>query len=320
MEALLKVDNLNVNFRTDDGVINVIKNVSFDVREKEIVGIVGESGCGKSMTSLAIMGLVPKNGQVSGSILFEEKDLVNLPKKELGHIRGNRISMIFQDPMKSLNPVYTIGEQIDETIREHLKVNKDQAKQKTLDILGRVGIPNPERIYKSYPHELSGGMKQRIIIAMALVCSPKLVIADEPTTALDVTIQAQILELMREMRSIVDTSIILITHDLGVLAEMCDRVIVMYAGEVVEENTVEALFEHPMHPYTKGLLDSIPKMDEEQDILPYIPGQVPPPGKFPTGCRFSTRCPQAAETCFQSPPDLYERAGGKVRCWLWEAE
>lgn len=321
MSVLLKVENLSVNFSTDNGEVNVLKQVGFEVREKEIVGIVGESGCGKSMTSLSLMRLIPKQGKmVEGNIWFDGKELSGLSDRQFRPYRGNQISMIFQEPMKALNPVYTVGEQIMETIREHMPLNKKEAEAKTLEMLAKVGIPNPQRVFRAYPHELSGGMRQRIMIATALVCSPKLLIADEPTTALDVTIQAQILEIMKEMRTLLDTSIILITHDLGVLAEMCDRVIVMYAGEVIEENDIFSLFASPKHPYTKGLFASIPKMHEDQETLPFIPGQVPVPGKFPSGCRFAPRCAHAEERCLQEAPPTVTAESGRVKCWLYHHE
>lgn len=321
METLLKVDDLSVSFQTDDGLVNVLNKIHFEVKEREIVGVVGESGCGKSMMSLALMRMIPKPGKiVGGSIQFEGNEMTTLTEKEYRSLRGSKISMIFQDPSKALNPVYTVGDQILETIQEHMAVSKQEAKKKTLEILEKVGIPNPNRVFRAYPHELSGGMKQRIMIATALVCSPKLLIADEPTTALDVTIQAQILELMREMRNVIDTSIILITHDLGVLAEMCDRVVVMYAGEVIEENNVYDLFASPKHPYTKGLFDSIPRMDEDKEELHYIPGQVPMAGKFPVGCRFAPRCSRAFDKCETAAPGTFDMTGGKVKCWLYETQ
>jgi oligopeptide/dipeptide ABC transporter ATP-binding protein len=295
----------------------IISDVSFDVKPGETVCIVGESGCGKSLTSLAIMGLLPQHGKIlNGSIIFNNVDLTKKTTKELSRIRGNEISMIFQEPMTSLNPVHTVGKQIAEAILIHQSVSKKQAWQQAVELLKLVGIPSPETRVKSYPHEMSGGMRQRVMIAMALACHPKLLIADEPTTALDVTIQAQILEEMNALKKQFNMSILMITHDLGVVSEMADRVIVMYAGKVVEYADVKTLFKNPKHPYTQGLIASIPKMDEEVEELAIIPGTVPSAEDMPQGCRFSTRCPFATDLCTSQAPKLYGNEQ-RVSCWMY---
>jgi oligopeptide/dipeptide ABC transporter ATP-binding protein len=295
----------------------IISDVSFDVKPGETVCIVGESGCGKSLTSLAIMGLLPKHGKIlNGSIIFNNVDLTKKTTKELSRIRGNEISMIFQEPMTSLNPVHTVGKQIAEAILIHQSVSKKQAWQQAVELLKLVGIPSPETRVKSYPHEMSGGMRQRVMIAMALACHPKLLIADEPTTALDVTIQAQILEEMNALKKQFNMSILMITHDLGVVSEMADRVIVMYAGKVAEYADVKTLFKNPKHPYTQGLIASIPKMDEEVEELAIIPGTVPSAEDMPQGCRFSTRCPFATDLCMSQAPKLYGDEH-RVSCWMY---
>lgn len=313
---LLEVTNLQTHFKTEDGVVPSVNGVSFSVSRGETLAIVGESGCGKSVTSLSIMRLVASPGEVvGGNILFEGQDLLKLSKKEMRKLRGNKISMIFQEPMSSLNPVFTIENQLGEVFRTHEKLDKKQARQKGIEMLERVGIPNPERVVGYYPHQLSGGMRQRVMIAMALACNPDLLIADEPTTALDVTIQAQILELMKSLNKVYQTGVILITHDLGVVAEMADRVVVMYAGEVVEDASVFDLFANPQHPYTTGLMKSLPKMDEQLEELDSITGSVPNPLEMPKGCAFHPRCPKATVECTQIKPQLEEyRANHLVRC------
>ncbi|RNB82145.1 ABC transporter ATP-binding protein [Brevibacillus nitrificans] len=313
---LLEVTNLQTHFKTEDGVVPSVNGVSFSVSRGETLAIVGESGCGKSVTSLSIMRLVASPGEVvGGEILFEGQDLLKLGKKEMRKLRGNKISMIFQEPMSSLNPVFTIENQLGEVFRIHERLDKKQARQKSIAMLERVGIPNPERVVGYFPHQLSGGMRQRVMIAMALACNPALLIADEPTTALDVTIQAQILELMKSLNKVYQTGVILITHDLGVVAEMADRVVVMYAGEVVEDASVFDLFANPQHPYTTGLMKSLPKMDEQLEELDSITGSVPNPLEMPKGCAFHPRCPKATVECTQIKPQLEEyRANHLVRC------
>lgn len=317
-EKLLEIRNLRTYFYTENGVSKAVDGVDIDIYPGETLGIVGESGCGKSVTSLSIMRLIqePPGKIVDGEILFKGRDLARLSQDEMRQIRGNEISMIFQEPMTSLNPVFTIGEQISEAIMLHKKVDKKQAMEESIEMLRKVGIPLPEQRVKEYPHQLSGGMRQRIMIAMALSCNPDLLIADEPTTALDVTIQAQILDLMQDLKKKYKMSIMMITHDLGVVAEVCDRVAVMYAGKVVEYTDVKTLFKNPRHPYTWGLLNSIPRLDKEVDRLPAIPGMVPDSKNFPVGCRYNNRCPFATEKCFKEEPELMEVAEGhRARCW-----
>lgn len=321
MECLLSVNNLQTVFATEKQDVVSVEDVSFQIYPGEILGIVGESGCGKSVTSFSIMRLLGRKGRVSrGQILFEGKDLTALSEDQIRDIRGNEISMIFQEPMTSLNPVFTIGFQMAETIQLHLKMNKQEARNYAIEMLKKVGIPRADVIFDSYPHTLSGGMRQRVMIAMALSCKPKLLIADEPTTALDVTIQAQILTLMKKLGKASGMSIMLITHDLGVIAEMADRVIVMYAGQVVEEADVFTLFDHPEHPYTKGLMNSIPQMDAAPDArLESIPGSVPSIYQMVTGCRFHTRCPLATDRCRAEAPALLPvNETHSARCWLVE--
>ncbi|WP_438313138.1 ABC transporter ATP-binding protein [Sporosarcina sp. FA9] len=313
---LLEVHSLKTYFKTDNGIVPSVNGVSFSVSSGETLAIVGESGCGKSVTSLSIMGLVSPPGEVvDGEIIFDGVDLRKLSPKMMNKYRGNDISMIFQEPMTSLNPVYTIGNQISEVIRQHQKITKKAATKSCLSILKRVGIPNAEDIVNQFPHQLSGGMRQRVMIAMALVCMPKLLIADEPTTALDVTIQAQILSLISILSKEENMGVILITHDLGVVAEMADRVVVMYAGEVVEEANVYDLFERPGHPYTIGLMNSIPVIGEPKEVLDSIEGMVPNLLELPNGCTFHPRCPYAIKDCLTVRPDLIEKyEGHKVRC------
>lgn len=304
-ESLLSVDDLKVRFKTEDGYVSTVNGVSFDVEKGETLAIVGESGSGKSVTSLALMGILPANGEVyDGELRFEDKDLRNLTKKQYRQLRGNEIAMIFQEPMTALNPVFTIGYQLRETLMLHYKLSKDQAQKKGIEMLETVGIPDAEKVMGRFPHQLSGGMRQRVMIAMALSCNPKLLIADEPTTALDVTIQAQILTLLRNLKEKSNTSIMIITHDLGVVAELADRVIVMYAGEVVEQAPINELFERPLHPYTQGLMASIPKIHDVVDELYSIEGTVPNPAAMPTGCKFHPRCPLGDIECTKIHPAL----------------
>lgn len=313
-DKLVEIRNLRTHFRTEDGVVPAVDGVNMYIRRGETLGVVGESGCGKSVTSLSVMRLIPNPpGEiVDGEILFEGRDLLKLPEPEMRKIRGNEISMIFQEPMTSLNPVFTVGDQIAEAIMLHQGLNYKEATAKAVEMLKLVGIPAPEKRVKEYPHQLSGGMRQRVMIAMALSCNPKLLIADEPTTALDVTIQAQILELMKKLKKELGMAIMLITHDLGVVAEMCERVVVMYAGKVVEEADAVSLFKHPLHPYTEGLLESVPRLDEARERLHVIEGVVPNPLNMPQGCRFHPRCPYAVDKCREVEPELEPVADGRL--------
>ncbi|CAN1483837.1 DppD ABC-type dipeptide/oligopeptide/nickel transport system, ATPase component [Burkholderiaceae bacterium] len=308
MTALLEVSNLKTSFLTDDGEVTVVNGVSFNVQASRTLAIVGESGCGKSVTALSVMGLLAKPaGRIAeGSIRFEGQELVGASERVLQDLRGNGMSMIFQEPMTSLNPSYTVGEQIIEGLIKHRKLSRTQAREKAIDILHKVRIPSPEQRLDEFPHKLSGGMRQRVMIAMALVCEPRVLIADEPTTALDVTIQAQILELMRTLQQETGTAIVLITHDLGVVAEVADEVLVMYAGRVVERAPVHDLFDMPQHPYTIGLLGAIPRLDLEQTRLVSIEGQVPSPAQPLSGCSFAPRCPFAQPACSNQVPALRE--------------
>ncbi|USG63900.1 ABC transporter ATP-binding protein [Brevibacillus ruminantium] len=318
-QPLLEIENLQTHFFTDRGQIPAVDGVTIHVKKGEVLGIVGESGCGKSVTSLSVMQLVPHppGKIVGGSIRFKGEDLVQASEKRMREIRGNEIAMIFQEPMTSLNPVYTIGDQIGEAIRLHTKVNKKEALRRAVEMLKKVGIPRADAIVHEYPHQLSGGMRQRVMIAMAMACNPELLIADEPTTALDVTIQAQILDLMRHVNEEFGTAILLITHDLGVVAEMCHRVVVMYAGNVVEEGDVRSILKEPKHPYTIGLLNSLPKLEVSQERLYSIPGNVPLPGSLKVGCRFSPRCEQADDKCRTQMPELKTvGANHRARCWM----
>ncbi|MDE0583049.1 ABC transporter ATP-binding protein [Planococcus sp. A6] len=313
---LLEIEDLKVRFKTEDGYISTVNGVSFSVKQGETLAIVGESGSGKSVTSLALMGILPANGEIyDGKVTFEDKNLRTLSKKEYRKIRGNEISMIFQEPMTALNPVFNIGYQLRETLILHYDMTKEQANKKGIEMLETVGIPDADKVMGRFPHQLSGGMRQRVMIAMALSCNPKLLIADEPTTALDVTIQAQILTLMRNIKEKSNTSTIIITHDLGVVAELADRVIVMYAGEVVEEAPIYELFENPLHPYTKGLMASIPKVHDVVDELYSIEGTVPNPSNMPSGCKFYPRCPLGDIECTKIHPPLeYISADHAKRC------
>jgi oligopeptide/dipeptide ABC transporter ATP-binding protein len=313
---LMEVEDLKVRFKTENGYVSTVNGVTFSILEGETLAIVGESGSGKSVTSLALMGILPSNGEVyEGEMTFKDKDLRKLSKKEYRGLRGKEISMIFQEPMTALNPVFTIGYQLRETIILHFKMKKEQAHQRGIEMLQLVGIPDAEKVMTRFPHQLSGGMRQRVMIAIALSCNPSLLIADEPTTALDVTIQAQILTLMRNLKKNSNTSIMIITHDLGVVAEIADRVIVMYAGEVVEEAPVYELFENPMHPYTQGLMASIPKVHDVVDDLYSIEGTVPNPADMPAGCKFHPRCPLASDECTKIRPELKQmNEQHAVRC------
>lgn len=313
MSHLLEVKQLKTHFKTEEGLIPSVNGVSFTLQAGETLAIVGESGSGKSVTSLSIMGLVASPGKIAGGeIRFEERDLLKLSKRELRKLRGNDISIIFQEPMTSLNPVFTVGSQIGEVLRRHQGLSKKEARQKSIGMLERVGIPNSGKVVDSFPHQLSGGMRQRVMIAIALACKPKLLIADEPTTALDVTIQAQILDLIESLSKEENTGVILITHDLGVVAEMADRVAVMYAGEIVEEASVFELFERPCHPYTIGLLGSLPNMNEQRVRLDSIPGSVPNLLAMPSGCPFHPRCSYADEQCKSIKPWLKDISEGHV--------
>ncbi|ANS45722.1 peptide ABC transporter ATP-binding protein [Bacillus thuringiensis] len=318
--AVVELKDLQTHFQTEEGTVKAVNHVSFAVREGETVCVVGESGCGKSVTALSIMGLIAESGSVvGGDILYEGKSLLGMKEKELRSLRGNDIAMIFQEPMTSLNPVFTVGEQIVETLREHELLSKNEAYKKAIELIRKVGIARANEIVHSYPHELSGGMLQRIMIAVALSCNPKLLIADEPTTALDVTIQAQILDLLRQVKEEFKTSILLITHDLGVVAEMADYVVVMYGGKVIEEAPVLEIFQNPKHPYTKGLLKSKPVMGKRIDKLYSIPGQVPNLVGLGEFCYFSGRCEHCMEICEKEALNLnVNDENHKVACWLYE--
>ena len=320
MADLLRIENLHTRFLTRDGVVRAVDGVSFAIPPGETMGLVGESGCGKSVTALSIMRLIDYPGEIAdGHILFKDQDLVELETDEMRDIRGSDIAMIFQEPMTSLNPVYTVGDQIAETVQLHLGLSRKDAWQRAIEMLDLVRIPSPERRVSDYPHHMSGGMRQRVMIAMALSCNPKLLIADEPTTALDVTIQAQILDLMRDLQSRLKMSILLITHDLGVVAEMCKEVAVMYAGQIVEQADVDTLFRSPQMPYTEGLLKSIPRLGMTQAArLAVIRGVVPSPLRWPTSCRFMARCDYAFASCVKPPP-LFDLSGQKAACWLCES-
>lgn len=316
---LVEVKNLKTYFFTEDGVVPAVDGVDFSIKEGETLGIVGESGCGKSVTSLSILRLVPSppGKIVNGEILFRGENLLQKSETEMRKIRGNDISMIFQEPMTSLNPVFTVGEQIAEAIELHQGLNKKQAIDKAVEMLKLVGIPSAEKRVYDFPHQMSGGMRQRVMIAMALSCNPSLLIADEPTTALDVTIQAQILELMKDLKRKLNTSIMLITHDLGVVAEMAENVLVMYAGKVVEYADVRTIFKEPKHPYTIGLMESIPRLDQPREKLYVIEGTVPNPFDMPKGCRFHPRCPEAKDICINREPTLISDNNHQVSCWKY---
>lgn len=317
---LIEFRNLRTNFYTSSGVVRAVNDVSFSIKEGETLCVVGESGCGKSVTAMSLMRLVSPPGKVEGGqILYNGKDLLGIKEREMRQIRGNEIAMIFQEPMTSLNPVFTIGEQLTEPILLHKGVTKKEAKKRAIDLIELVGIPRAAQIFDAYPHELSGGMRQRIMIAIALSCDPKLLIADEPTTALDVTIQAQILDLMRNIKKEFNTAIMMITHDLGVVAEMADHVVVMYAGKVIEEAPVLELFKNPKHPYTQGLLKAKPVINERMERLYTIPGQVPNPVELGENCYFNDRCEHCMSICTDKQPQLkvYDNKH-KAACWLYE--
>ena len=319
---LLSIEDLAISFETDEGVVDVIDGVSIDLEEGETLGLVGESGCGKSVTALAVMGLLPKPaGRITGgAIRFQDQDLTQLSSEELSRVRGDQVAMIFQEPMTALNPVHRVGKQLDESYRlHHPEASNAEIRQESLRLMDHVGIPAAERRLDEYPHQLSGGMRQRVMIAMALSSRPRILIADEPTTALDVTIQAQILELLRDLQSEYGMSIIFITHDLGVIAELASRVVVMYAGRIAEEASVEALFKTPLHPYTKGLLASIPRLESEsKSVLPTIPGVVPSIDELPVGCRFSNRCEFVQDQCTTAKPELEQASEDRrIACLRW---
>jgi peptide/nickel transport system ATP-binding protein len=320
---VLDVKQLQTTFFSGDGEIPAVDQISFSVNKGEILGIVGESGCGKSVTSLSIMKLIPQPpGKITnGEIWLNGENLVQASEKRMRQIRGNEVAMIFQEPMTSLNPLFTIGNQLIEGIRIHKKISKREARVEAIEMLKLVGLPRAEQIIDEYPHQLSGGMRQRVMIAMALSCHPRLLIADEPTTALDVTIQAQILALMKDLNEKLDTAIVMITHDLGVVADLCQRVIVMYAGKIVEEAEVRDIFKNPKHPYTVGLLQSVPDVREKKERLYSIPGNVPKPGSIQKGCRFSARCDKVHDRCYIEDPKLYQLENGQsVRCFLHEGD
>lgn len=323
-ETILKVENLKVGFRNGKNILTAVEDISFEVKKGKVLCIVGESGCGKSVTATSIMRLQSKKVMViqDGSIYYKDKDLTKCSEKEMDDVRGNKISMIFQEPMTSLNPVYTIGKQLMEIMLAHPEngiKTKAQAKEYAVEMLGRVGILSPETRINEYPHQLSGGMRQRVMIAMALSCNPDILIADEPTTALDVTIQAQILKLMADLQRDFNTGIIMITHDMGVVAKIADEIMVMYAGKIVEKNTAENIFDHTKHPYTQGLLKSIPRLDRDAEKLYTIVGQVPSLSEMGDGCRFASRCPYCTERCKREEPALINTPdGGQVRCFRVE--
>jgi len=316
---LLGLEHVDVGFATEDGRVSAVSDVSLSVSEGEIFGLVGESGCGKTTLAMALMGLLPATAHVAGSVRFQGLELLDLPPEELRKLRGDRISMIFQDPMTSLDPTFPVGEQVAETITAHRDVNDARARERALELLGEVGIPEPERRFGDAPHRLSGGMRQRIVIATALANEPALVLADEPTTALDVTIQAQVLDLLRDLRTRLQTTIVLITHDLGVVAQICDRVGVMYAGQLVEVAPVAEIFRSPRHPYTQALLAALPTQQQVPGSLRVIPGRVPNLADPPPGCRFSTRCPYVMDVCATVPPLAHETDEHLIACWLSEA-
>ncbi|MGG0656394.1 ABC transporter ATP-binding protein [Rummeliibacillus pycnus] len=320
-ENILNINHLHTSFRVKDHYYDAVDDVSLTLKENEVLAIVGESGCGKSTLATSIVGLHPPgNTKITGEILYNGRNIVNFKEDELNEIRGNDIGFIFQDPLSALNPLMRIGDQIEETLVYHTKLNEKQRQKRVLELLNQVGINKPELVSKQFPHQLSGGMRQRVMIAIAIACKPKIMIADEPTTALDVTIQAQILDLLKELQDETDAGIILITHDLGVVAEIADRVAVMYAGEIIEIASVEELFKNPKHPYTRSLLNSIPQADSEKDRLEVIHGMVPSLTKLPrTGCRFSARIPWISESAHEEKPELHEITPGHfVRCTCWK--
>ena len=318
LDDTLTLEQLSVSFSTDDGILPAVHAVSLSLPPAGITCLVGESGCGKSLTARAILHLLPENAHISGRILFRGRDLRTMPPEEMRALRGRHIAMIFQEPMTSLNPVLKVGMQTAEPLRLHLGLSRSEARQEVIRLFSEVGIPAAESRYDDYPHQLSGGMRQRVMIAMALACNPGILIADEPTTALDVTIQAQIMHLLADLKEGQDTSIILITHDLGVVAQIAQSVMVMYAGQAVEYAGVKSIFKDPLHPYTRGLLRSLPVLGEEKDSLYSIKGNIPSPKDYPEGCRFAPRCEKACEKCRKAPPPLTALPDGrKVRCWIY---
>ena len=314
---ILDVKNLKVEFTTDRNIILAVDGVELSLDKGKTLGLVGESGCGKSVTALAIMGLLPAHAAVNGEVFFKDRDLLKLKKKEISKIRGNQISMIFQEPMTSLNPVFSIEYQLAEVFKLHRGISGKEVRNQIIELLKTVGIPNPDRRMKDFPHQLSGGMRQRVMIAMAMACEPDIMIADEPTTALDVTIQAQILELMSNLQQSHNTGLMIITHDLGVIAQVADQVAVMYAGHIMEHTTVKEIFKTPLHPYTKGLLKTIPQITKHQERLEEIKGTVPHMSQVPPGCRFYDRCDQRVEKCSTEIPPVRSLDGRKIRCWLY---
>lgn len=319
-DAILKAKNLRTSFYTEEGVVRAVDGLSFSLSKGETLAIVGESGCGKSVTSLSILGLIQESGKIEeGEILYNNQDLLKLSEKEMRSIRGKEISMIFQEPMTSLNPVFTVGKQISESLKYHQGLNKRDAREKAIEMLKLVRIPDPEKSIHKYPHELSGGMRQRVMIAMALACEPKILIADEPTTALDVTIQAQIMDLLSEIKEKTELAIILITHDLGVVAEIAQNVMIMYGGKSVEYSDIHSIYKDPKHPYTKGLLQSIPRLDVSKETLYSIKGSIPNLANLPKGCHFAPRCDECMDICKEKMPGVTTlNDGRKVRCWLYE--
>lgn len=318
---LLKINNLKTYFYTEEGIVPAVDGLDLELDVGETLAVVGESGCGKSVTSLSILRLIPNPpGKIlDGEILYNGEDLLKKTEKEMRKIRGNDISMIFQEPMTSLNPVFTVGHQIMETLKFHQGLNKKQARERAIEMIRLVGIPTPEKVVDYFPHQLSGGMRQRVMIAIALACNPKILIADEPTTALDVTIQAQILRLINDLKKKTNTAIILITHDLGIVAQIAENVMVMYAGEAVEYADVKSIYKEPLHPYTIGLLKSIPKMTEDRDKLYNIEGTIPSPKNYPKGCRFAPRCEHTMDICMNNKPNLIQLDNGrKIRCWKYK--
>ncbi len=316
----MEVKSLRTHFSTEYGTIKAVDGVSFEIKPGEILGVAGESGCGKTVTGLSILRLIPsQSGRIlGGEVIFKKRDLLSLREKEMQDLRGNEISMIFQEPMTYLNPVFTIGNQVSEVIYVHKNISKTEARDITIDILNKVGIADPAKRFKDYPHQFSGGMRQRVMIAMALICNPSLVIADEPTTALDVTIQAQILELLQALKEEFRMSLMLISHDLGIIATIADRVVIMYAGRIIEYGTAEEIFYQAMHPYTVGLLDSIPRSNKKRGKFHAIPGQVPNPLQLPKGCKFYPRCSRATSDCEGREPDVEKISGSHgVRCYNW---
>ncbi|MCA1040896.1 ABC transporter ATP-binding protein [Bacillus infantis] len=318
---LLDINNVSLELKKDGKYTKILDQISFRVNKGETVGIVGESGCGKSMTALSLMRLLPDKAKLDGEIVLDGNDITKYKKKQMEKIRGDKMSMIFQDPLTSLNPLHTVGKQIDETLMLHTDLSKNQRKSRIIELLKEVGLPRADELIYEYPHQLSGGMRQRIMIAIAMACNPSMLICDEPTTALDVTVQAQILELMNKLKKSNDMGIIMITHDLGVVAEVCDRVVVMYAGKIVEQADVKELFASPKHPYTKGLLDSVPRLGVKKEKLGSIPGMVPSPDKMPQGCRFYDRCGMAMEICRTNMPEIKDVGQNhQAACWLYEGK